>query len=291
MNSTWGPYAQLDIKGHDDNPNIFDEIISDEYKYEIYDDYYHMTKRHQHELHNITELASKKYGLTCDLSTCSYSNRHFRTRKIDHTQEMKHSNPYIEVMDSLHFYILHLFATSFRIKPEPMTDAEIKKAENDEYFDTKFAMLKRAQSRSRAATKRFHRLNTNKFIISDTTGSGTTVTGQSEETTINVTDPEDTFLDHVFQQLQINTSNDFSTKYSWCGGERKDGKSFCTLSRLVIDEEYCTESMLMDLEMFDGGNIYSEVNDRKFMSRLKAIFCAARGSLYLIFMTYVTFVM
>ena len=77
------------------------------YKYQIYDDFYHLTKCHQNELKEMKNLIIDTYQIaTCDLYDCSFSDRHFRINKGDHASN-GHGTKYLhihkEIIDSLHF--------------------------------------------------------------------------------------------------------------------------------------------------------------------------------------------
>ena len=80
------------------------------YRYQVYDDLFHITKCHQHELESITNYGMQSYKLkTCDISTCSFSDRHFRVNRIKHdNEEYKYFTVYSEIMDNIHFYLHHL---------------------------------------------------------------------------------------------------------------------------------------------------------------------------------------
>ena len=115
-------YSQLDIKNNQENHEIFCNFMDEIYQHQIHDDYHHFIRFHQNELQAITSFAINNYGFTkCDLSTCHYSDRHFRTNsassQITSNDPIKYSNIYIETMDSFHFYLMHLYESSFRISP------------------------------------------------------------------------------------------------------------------------------------------------------------------------------
>ena len=43
------------------------------YKYQIYDDYYHLVKYHQNEINKIMTESTH-----CNLDSCNFANRHYR---------------------------------------------------------------------------------------------------------------------------------------------------------------------------------------------------------------------
>ena len=101
------------------------------YKKHVYDDYYHLTKCHEKELKSIKTLATKSYKLTkCKLSTCQFSNRHYRVDREDkdikprtnHNNKTIKYDIYLETMDSLHFYLFHLMDTGMRQNVETKID-------------------------------------------------------------------------------------------------------------------------------------------------------------------------
>ena len=76
------------------------------YKEEIINDYHHLQKCHNHELEDIMEYAITKYDSPkCDIEHCTYSARHFRVNSTNIDTDSSDDH----LMDSLHFYLCHLY--------------------------------------------------------------------------------------------------------------------------------------------------------------------------------------
>ena len=71
-------YNHLDTNNTNDR-SIFNNFMDTIYKQQVYDDKFHFSKFHQDDSESVIKLATTSYACKpCDLSTCSYSDRHFR---------------------------------------------------------------------------------------------------------------------------------------------------------------------------------------------------------------------
>ena len=246
--------------------NSFLHFMDKVYQHRIYDDYFHLTKYHQNDLNAIQRFALEEYQLDgCDLSVCDYTNRHFRTDSQDatnidniDTEKMKYLNIYIETMDSLHFYICHLFDSALRIH---YTSEDDSNAPNDRkdgpYHETHLARLREKIRNSKSKTRRFRRLNANKFDISSTT----------DIDDIKHIDAKDTFLDYIYQHLESDDS--------------LSPVQILKFKEVIRNEGYCTESIDIDLDLFmcDAKcNLFLEIQNESMMSEIIAIYNAFKGT-------------
>ena len=127
-------------------------------------------------------MAIVSYNLSqCRLSTCQFSDRHYRVkhkhgddiqhRNNNHNEhgEMKYGEIYMETMDSLHYYLFHLTMTGMRQTVAIDQDQQKEKQAIDitaEHFDSSFKLLYDRINQSRRKTNRFTRISGNKFNIS-----------------------------------------------------------------------------------------------------------------------------
>ena len=291
-------YTKLDIHKNKDNIDIFYNFMEEVYKYQIYDDYYHLIRFHQNELNQImTELTR------CNLDSCNFSNRHFRvnttmTSSVDNKQEMTYLQSYIEVMDSLHFYIHHLQDSSLRFRNDMNMiqkdeDSKSDNIDNNKYFDEKFERMNKHTQNTRNITNRFSRLSGNKFNISVSDG-------HKIQNEINANNPG--FEDVVqcgnkiiitqnytpFYSVSVDDENkniDFDTYldtlYSNLQNNKVSDNLLQSLYAIIIDDEYCTESLDYDLEMFKTdriSNVAAKLQDSSFVEQLLAAFKTSKGT-------------
>ena len=72
-------YCDLDTNQYMNHKSTFNNFMDTIYKYQVYDDYFHLMKFHQNDIESIAELAVTSFSCKpCDLSTCSCSDRHVR---------------------------------------------------------------------------------------------------------------------------------------------------------------------------------------------------------------------
>ena len=214
---------------------IFNDFMDKTYKHKVYDDYYHLTKYHQHELESIMQSAieSRRF-IKCDLSICNFANRHFRVKSdksvaINH-ENQKYCDIYTQTMDSLHYYLFHLTETGMRPAHASMIQSNIDPQEEKEnpsssqHFDSSFQRVCNAINRCRDKTNRFTRITGNKFNISVVESE---VTG------------DDTFLDAVYSEIAPIDSD----------------HSVFLVREIIEANGYDTDSLDLDFQMF--------MNDKK----------------------------
>ena len=174
-------YDQLNASNHENGKQLFCDFMDTIYESKIFDDFYHLTKCHQKDLIDIKDLAISQYKMTkCELSNCNHSDRHFRVRtdhiynndKKNNIDDDKYWKLHQETMDTLHFYVFHLYQGGLRHTPN---ETEIiQDGDNiSPYFDAVFQRICVYVKRSRGSADRFNRLHGNKFDISAVSGART----------------------------------------------------------------------------------------------------------------------
>eukprot|EP01084_Bolivina_argentea_P253538 425920_1 len=138
-------YSQLDIINNSKHKDLFMHFIQQKYT-QLIDDFTRLTKENKEKLYSIRELLIKNEDFKiCDIKKCNFSTRH--SNEINENIQMDPIlNFYKITMDSLHFYIFHLFDCGMRtIKTnnnENENDNKIKEETKDsEYFDADFARI------------------------------------------------------------------------------------------------------------------------------------------------------
>eukprot|EP01083_Nonionella_stella_P248199 859586_1 len=142
-------YGQLNVQNSADSQAIFMAFINEVYK-DILDDYAHLVKKHNN-LEDINKaLKEKKVFGACDATKCSFTSRH-QSRHTTNTKPSKTSMDavvhfYAQVVDSLHFYLLHLFECGFRMEQASPNDIDDHKqaaaaVDPNTYFDKTLARV------------------------------------------------------------------------------------------------------------------------------------------------------
>lgn len=274
-------YNQLKIENDRNDQDIFSNFMDEVYKHEMFDDYYHLIQFHQSQLESIHDLAINEYEIPeCDVSKCNFANRHFR-KKDEKQSGLKIANKsrlelYIETMDSLHFYLLHMHQLGYRVTLKSdktdSSDHETKSSENDDtYFDAKFSEIFDAIQVAKNTTAELTRTD-NKFHISV---ADTDIENSEQITSI---DPEQdhlkTFLDFIYSQLSPI-----------------DNLSVPILKQIIFENGYDTESVDMDVQLYidDGiSNISRELQDESVMAKLIEIFSASKSMYKYLLLTVTT---
>ena len=221
----------LEYFTNDDETNrheLFNEFMDNIYKHRVYDDFYHLTKYHKHELEHITQFVTESNKFTeCDLSFCNFANRHFGVDNAgsddSNITNMQYNDIYFETMDSLHYYVFHLVETGMRqrIQSDINDEQEEKEANqsSSQHFDLSFKNLCDSTIKCKNKTRRFPRISGNKFNIS-------------------VVDSEvksdDTFLDAIYEEISSKNNH---------------GLVFL-LKQIIESNGYDTDSLDIDLEIF-----------------------------------------
>ena len=159
-------YTLLNSQDSTQNKAIFNQFIMDIYKYQMIDDFNHMTHQHGQELDQIMEHCINEYKfIRCDIDTCDYSSRHYRVSNDQHKSKNKMEPQeliYCDTLDSIHYYLFHLFQSGLRsLNTQPMDGNEKDMVATDEYYDAEFAKRVETISNTRHKTNRFDRISSN----------------------------------------------------------------------------------------------------------------------------------
>ena len=142
---------------------------------------------------------------------------------------------------------------------------------NNEYFDFNFSKILHSMEKTRSLTNRFNRLSTSKYNISG-------VVDKDDKKDVDYDDDDgddydcDTFLDDTCHRLlSIDTIPYFCVSL---------------LKQIVIDQEYDTEALDIDVKLFvsDGiSNISQEIENNHLMTELINIFYSVKGTIFILF--------
>ena len=83
------------------------------------DDYIHLINKHQSDLESIQDDLITNYNLNkCQIKKCNFTQRHHRiiSDGVDNVNNdnLKEINFISEIIDSLHYYICHIFDAGLR---------------------------------------------------------------------------------------------------------------------------------------------------------------------------------
>ena len=254
-------YANLDIIQNTKHQSLFTKFMNEIYTNQICDDFHHLTKHHQHQMELIQRIAVESYHLSsCDLSTCSYSDRHYRIKQETEyesniTNNDHHLSIYKDIMDSLHYYVYHLteagFRNTFNISANNL-ERKHNPRQSSYGFDSVFSRMVSSVHRSRAKTNRFTRIHGNKFNICVVDQESTTIQNAG-----TITDGDPTFLDSVYSEL-------FAIYDTDANGEML--QLVFRLQKVIESNGYDTDSLDLDLEIYkeqeETCNILTALSDK-----------------------------
>eukprot|EP01083_Nonionella_stella_P022692 62726_1 len=168
-------YQKLNIEHRQNFQAIFIRFIKDIYT-EILDDYAHVVNTH-HNLEAISKaLKQNKVFGACDVTKCPFTARH-QSRHSMNTKVFNISNDhdvfvqfYAQRLDSLHFYLMHLFDCGMRTEQSNAIRIDTNQQafvadEKDKYFDQEFARVKLQINERKHIRLAIHGDSTNKFSI------------------------------------------------------------------------------------------------------------------------------
>ena len=156
-------YSKLDIqKENDQNILInFMQQIYDQYL----NDYIHLVNIHCHQIEEIHKSLTNN---VCDIKKCVFTSRHNKSKSNQINDPTL--NLYKITMDSLHFYLYHLFDVGFRIEAKSDDIAEETKESHNhhssEYFDVNLRRIHSLITQRKHVGISLNRIdNNNKFNI------------------------------------------------------------------------------------------------------------------------------
>eukprot|EP01084_Bolivina_argentea_P283193 484958_1 len=149
-------FELLDVMNKQKDRDLFCNFIQQGYP-RIFDDYSHLAIKHSNEVNEIDISVVK-----CDdIEQCVFTQRHQNVAASDDKLDPK-IKFYKHVMDSLHFFVCHLYHSGLRTANN---DDELKgndDKKNGEYFDKTFSRMTQQIKERQHLTKSFDRFQNNK---------------------------------------------------------------------------------------------------------------------------------
>ena len=225
----------LQVKEEEKHREIFTAFIHDIYPH-ILEDNNHLIKYHSKQLTKFKAkyVGDKRLFAECTMESCKFTQRHFEeatAMTLDTTL-----NFYIQIMDSLHFYMFHCYDAGFRISSSHEATEPDDANSDKEFYDKEFARITRAVRSRDHLTNSFERISP-----------------QNTKFTIKVADDEKerntTFLDELYVQLGndnvdvsvINKLQRFMNAQLYDSDTIKD-ENECNIST-VVNNTKCIESI------------------------------------------------
>lgn len=232
-------YEKLEIMNNHSHQQIFTNFISAVYS-NFLNDIVHFHTKHGHQIEEIHNdfITDQGFG-QCQIRDCLFTSRHHQPSELSKS----HSQPssptkfdfYKQVMDTLHFYIFHMFHAGLRSVTSTIRNEETKEDNKmmSKYFDPQLSRMRQSLSitnRNTELFERFTRGKNSKFTIE------TECDGKYDDC-IQDTDDEfdgyvETYLENIFLHLESN---------------RIDPTIIGILIDFVQNENYDTEAVSMDL--------------------------------------------
>eukprot|EP01084_Bolivina_argentea_P253540 425928_1 len=246
-------YSCLDIMNNNKHRNSFSHFVLQKYS-QLIDDFAILTKLSKEELYKIQESLIKDGDFKgCDISKCEFARRHGNNNNDKNVLDPT-LNFYKITMDSLHFYIFHLFDCGFRIIETNDSNNEIKQDTNDsEYFDAAFARVSKRINDRKHITATFDRFrNNNKFDMA--------VNNSNTTTEFNLASDGNgiTYMDELCEYLSHKLADDTVV---------------VTLRDIAVSEEYDSEAIMCDVmdEIYDS-NIFIMTNKKNGIEFIRKFF-------------------
>eukprot|EP01083_Nonionella_stella_P133500 405894_1 len=220
-------YQSLDISSNESDRDRMMKQLNGEYK-TFLDDYIHMMMRHNHEIDAIHDIIASMTGMNeCALSTCTLASRHHRDREEESKEPNDMAPEVLFWRDTLDACHCYLYHLyDFGLRMKMKTQ---KEPDPGAHFVAICDHLK-------ALKVPFTRYEQNKFALQ---GSG------------SVEDSDQTFMDGLHEFLSLH----FDTKQI----------SLKLIQKTLVDEEYDTESIEMDMETRHHSNIRQCCGDSEHM--------------------------
>ena len=267
-------YHKLDIVKNQLHQNMFMQLMTTMYT-SFLDDFNHLLIKHKDHLQNIHEsmTAADQHGI-CDIERCKFTMRRFGDDGADKSQKMDTKNEidgkfrfYKNTVDSLHFYIFHLYDLGMRIKDNEYNDEQdendddMKEVDKSIKYELYFKRVRRMISDRSQIGLEFDRFqsNHNKFNISgDNNKSESKSDGKSQ----------DTFMDTLLTKIE---DYDYEIMYI----PTKTMKKF---KMYLLTEEYDSEAIFLDIEQDKFGNLKIAANDENLYEIIADFVLKSKGT-------------
>ena len=261
-------FSLMDIINNKQHRDIFSHFVNTVYT-NILDDNTHLVQAHGNHIQNINEsLLNSAIFSECDIRKCAFTARHHRVNK--NGDDVDVLDPvlrfYKDIMDSLHFYLFHLYHCGLRVtKVEDGNDNDNKQDEfktYDEYFDAGLSRLTRIIKEAEMNTAAFDRFKADdKFNIAmDKQGIFCALNSKQSYWVLYDEIDDETFVDEMIKYAS-NKSN------------------AAELTKLLVEEEYDSESLRYDISYV--GNILHHIEHKQLAETLQNVFSAVQSMLSL----------
>ena len=257
-------YSLLDIISNPLNRDIFSHFIAEVYP-SFVDDYTHLVTVHGNSVNEIeTSL------LKCeDINQCVFTSRHQTQTKTEEKNNEKLEPKlafYRDLMDSLHFYVFHMYHCGLRtLKNENEIEEEIeeeKDAFESQYFDKAFYRMNKRIRERESVTNSFQRFETNK---------NSKFTLATEDTSENDKD-DTTYLDamcHYLSEQNISETD------------------IATFIAFIKSEQFDSDAINSDFEWSaTEGNVSMHIKNKKCIQTISD-FIQTMKSMSFIFILYI----
>eukprot|EP01084_Bolivina_argentea_P263327 445653_1 len=200
-------------------------------------------------------IEMKEFG-SCDIFRCLFSVRHHTDDNEAKTVD-ELCNFYTKILDSLHFYLLHLYQCGLRTQKQ--NEDDIKNGDtdhgDDEYFHQEFARVSRLiqaeahHDDDKCFDKEFSRISR---LIQERQHITTTFNRFKNNTKFSLIhqneeqDESKTFMDELYSYLSRiqQVRQDLLSKFA----------------KYIVDAQYDTDSLQMDVNFSVEGNIVFNIN-------------------------------
>ena len=159
-------YSKLDIINNEKHCNLFEHFMNDTY-HQFINDFIHLVHIHSDKIYEINQSISKNKLLQdCDIKKCDCTMRHHNgTISTEGKQENDGSidlisNCYKREVDSLHFYVMHLFDCGLRVHNEYQEEINNDR-DNDGKVDKQFQRILKTINERKEATLLSRRFKNN----------------------------------------------------------------------------------------------------------------------------------
>eukprot|EP01084_Bolivina_argentea_P112299 200295_1 len=223
------------------------------------DDFNHLVEAHSQDLLNIHQVLTEsgEYEFAkCQISSCKATFRHHLKKDKNNANNERDTTDrraqlYQNILDELHFYLLHIYDVGMRVKNQEnnVDESKLDEPKNDlDCYDKQFAHFKQVINDTNKVTQEFERFKSNRFNV----GSGMTAR---------------TWMSYIIDRMRKHDTS---------------GKITQQLCKFIQDEEYDSESVEFDVMNVDNGNIENTTRDKSCTECLEDFIrtCKVRASAF-----------
>lgn len=241
----------------------------------LIDDYIHFINQHGHQIEDIHEDFVNNYGFNnCNIKTCTFTSRHHGLASnlydVDNDRVFEF---YKSTMDSLHFYIFHIFEAGLRTKSNPAQNNGANRSESDHahFVDREFDAIRAISSATNKTTKSFQRFgckNNSKFTIK--AGQNGSSSNAGSPSVIDVGNFVQIKLNHTlmytmnedYYREEENVETYLDSLYSHLMRQRVKESVIYRFKAFIAEEQYDTDGVVNDV-MAHAGNVEQSIDKRE----------------------------